>query len=222
MSVTTGSHHKSIEHIAYKYRVSRTWLKVAWDKVKNVRTDVVLEIPTIPTTIGEEQQDYSIAYKNLLWDPALKVLRGPTSSEYIFSPDLNVSECRTCGNEPDEDCSCGFYVYWDPVNAFHYDARIQCIVAQVRIGGIVVAHEYGARAQYLRIEGLCLMTQHKRFDWYTEVCDTYGINMLDKAAEREEYRKQERERRELLEQLTYEANAKYIDNIKEYVYERLV
>jgi hypothetical protein len=161
-----GSHMRSNEHIVAKFRVSRRRLQKAQEYL----------------TILSHGQGLTpdVAYKRLSFGEGdlSGLLVSPHKSDEPWQPGkvyeatcVSSDMTQAAHTPPGEDCTCGIYAFWDPVQAFEYPGGD--VTVRLKIGGLIEDCEEGCRAQYAVITGLVYL-EHARDSL---VVDTASIEL---------------------------------------------
>jgi hypothetical protein len=85
---------------------------------------------------------------------------------------------------PGDDCSCGFYAYYDPLiyNSGHGSLQAPYGVTGVASAwGDVVLHAFGWRAQYARVEAIFhdpLLPEYGMREAKEEIAREYGVEVI--------------------------------------------
>jgi hypothetical protein len=191
-----GAHLKSIEHIAYKHGVPVSELRALanqWtvqQRVSPLSTsatfnkaafEIIIDAPVVRKESSIVVPETIIGWKALSLEidhEGYRRLVSP-SNPFVWTPyEVMRSRCdhkKMDGICDDMDCSCGFYYYWTAHDATTYSAK-NLIVVKAELGGIVVEHGLGCRAEYATITGIL------RHDSDTRVrfaADEYGVPVVD-------------------------------------------
>lgn len=186
----SGSHLKSVEHIAAKHGVSVRELRnhaQAWEMMrpKPVRqsyqsNDESIEPDPEPkltvcntTTLGWKTLSLSLD------DNGDRILSSQ-NDDFLWKPfEVSHAKCGTNDACMKESCSCGFYFFWEPTPATEYDAKRQ-VVVRCRLGGVVLEHGLGCRAEYAVITGILY---HNNEKFVALMSELYGVPVVDKEGE---------------------------------------
>jgi hypothetical protein len=193
-----GAHLKSIEHIAYKHVVAVAELRALanqWTMRQRISptpaifnraaSEEMVDVPVVRKESSIVVPETIVGWKALSLDidhEGYRRLMSP-SNPFTWTPyEVMRSRCKDKNLEgmcDDPDCSCGFYYYWTARDATTYSAK-NLIVVKAELGGIVVEHDIGCRAEYATITGILLHDSDVRVRFAT---DEYGVPVVDSTGE---------------------------------------
>lgn len=185
----SANHLKSVEHIAEKFgvrvadlnRAAQMWkiqqsLAVATQRLRSALPDDLVDdepVRVVPST--------DIAWKALtlsLDNHGERVLSS-YNDEYVWKPfEVAHAQCQGMGACMKETCMCGFYFYWEPTKAILHSATRQ-VVVRAQIGGIVLEHEDGCRAEYATLTGILFRNDDSKGSFAGIAASIYNLPMID-------------------------------------------
>lgn len=194
----SGTHLKSVEHIADFHGVPVSQLRrlvTQWTLEKmlaNASATSAAKTPSASSSSVDskyplpepviELPDTLMGWKMLalaLDDNGHRILISPTQFFQWKPGEVNVANGHGGKACMKEDCSCGFYFYWSVKNARDYSSSLP-IVALAELGGVIVEHEHGCRAEYAVIRGIL---RHQNDDRIKFAAEIMNVPIVDEDGE---------------------------------------
>lgn len=184
----SANHLKTVEHIAEKFGVRVADLRRAaqmW-KIQQSLISAQKSLYTATADFEPEKPLRDVVSTDIVWkaltlslnDRGERVLTS-YNEEFIWEP-FKVAHalCRGISACMKETCMCGFYFYWSPEDAVKHSVTRQVIV-RAQIGGIVIEHEDGCRAEYATITGILFREDDDRSSLAGLAASIHNVPMID-------------------------------------------
>ena len=188
-SSPSANHLKSVEHIAEKFGVRVADLRRAaqmW-KVQQTLINAQQGLRTsLPDDIADDEPARDVPSTDIGWkaltlslDDRGERILSSYNDEYVWRPfEVAHAQCQGMGACMRDACSCGLYFYWEPQKAMLYSTTRQ-VVVRAQIGGIVLEHEDGCRAEYATLTGILFRNDDSKGSFAGIAASIYNLPMID-------------------------------------------